>query len=87
MKGMIGMTREKKEIIKKIIEIDEFIEVDTELGCGFSPEGAYSELEQMTYELQKKLAKLSHYNSVEDMMYETKNPYSTYFEEQELPFI
>ena len=80
------MTRQKKEIIKKIMEIDEFIEVDTELGCGFSPAGAYSELEQMTYELQKQLAKLSHYDNVEDMMYETKNPHSKYYKE-ELPFI
>lgn len=80
------MTRQKKEIIKKIMEIDEFIEVDMELGCGFSHEGAYSELEQMTYELQKQLAELSHYDNVEDMMYETKNPHSKYYKE-ELQFI
>lgn len=80
------MTRQKKEIIKKIMEIDKFIEVDTELGCGFYPEGAYSKMEQMSYELLEQLAKLSHYDNVEDMMYETKNPHSKSYKE-ELPFI
>ena len=80
------MTRQKKEIMKKIMEIDKFIEVDMELGCGFYPEGAYSKMEQMSYELLEQLAKLSHYDNVEDMMYETKNPHSKCYKE-ELPFV
>lgn len=31
------MTRQKKEIIKKIDEIEMFIAADEELGCGFAP--------------------------------------------------
>ena len=32
-----AMTRQKKEIIKKIDEIEMFIAADEELGCGFAP--------------------------------------------------
>lgn len=31
------MTRQKKEIIKKIDEIERFIRAEEELGCGFAP--------------------------------------------------
>ena len=35
------MTRQKKELLRAIQQIDEFIDVDTELGCGFSPADAF----------------------------------------------
>ena len=62
------MTRQKKEIIKKIEEIEIFIATDEELGCGFAPAGAYDDLYKKIDGLQEQLAKLQHYGSVEEMM-------------------
>lgn len=66
------MTRQKKEILKKIDEIQNFIAVDEELGCGFAPAGFYDELYERIWKLQEQLAKLSHYESVEEMMADTR---------------
>ncbi len=66
------MTRQKKEIIKKIEAIDNFIEIDRQLGCGFEPEGAYSELEQESDRLFEELAKLSHYKNSYEMMHDER---------------
>ena len=62
------MTRQKKEILNKIWEIEEFISVDEEMGCGFAPAGAYDDLYKKIDGLQEQLAKLQHYDSVEEMM-------------------
>lgn len=62
------MTRQKKEILKKIWEIEEFIATDEELGCGFAPADAYDSEYEKIYELQEQLAKLQHYSSVEEMV-------------------
>ena len=75
------MTRQKKEIIRKIDEAERFIAVDMELGCGFAPADAYREIEEYIYGLQEELARLSHYESVEDMFYDPRGS------AQELPFI
>ena len=66
------MTRQKKELIKKIDEIHEFIEVDSELGCGFAPEGAYDDLYQEADRLYEELAHLRHYADGMEMMYDTR---------------
>ncbi len=66
------MTRQKKEIIKKIDEMQTWIAVDEELGCGFAPPDAYAEMEREIYWLQGELARLQHYASVEDMLYDTR---------------
>lgn len=66
------MTRQKKELIKKIDEMQTWIEVDTELGCGFAPPNAYAGMEREIYRLQGELAQLQHYASVEDMLYDTR---------------
>lgn len=66
------MTREKKEIIKKIEEISFYIEADMELGCGFAPSGAYDEAYKEIDRLYGKLACLRHYNSAEEMMYDDR---------------
>lgn len=58
------MTRQKKEIIKKIDGAMQFIEVDMELGCGFAPADAYRETEEYIYGLQEELAHLSYYETV-----------------------
>ena len=57
------MTRQKKELMKKIAEIENFIRVDRELGCGFAPIDFYDPLYEQIYELQEELAHLSHYDS------------------------
>ena len=66
------MTRQKKEIIRKIDEIENFISADSALGCGFAPADFYQPLEQEAYRLQEELAHLSHYGSVEEMMFDPR---------------
>ena len=66
------MTRQKKEIVKKIDEMERWIAVDEELGCGFAPAGAYDEMYKEIYQLREELARLQHYASVEDMLYDTR---------------
>jgi hypothetical protein len=74
------MTRQKKEIIKRIEEIQTFIAVDEELGCGFAPAGFYDPLYEQIYALEGELARLSHYGSVEEMYMDDRGMRS------ELPF-
>lgn len=62
------MTRQKKELIKKIDEIQEFIEVDTELGCGFAPPDFYQDLYEESDKLYEELAHLRHYKDGMEMM-------------------
>ena len=61
------MTRQKKEIIKRIEEIQTFIAVDEEFGCGFAPAGFYDPLYEQIHELEEQLAQLSGYQSAEEM--------------------
>ena len=69
---MLKMTRQKKEIEKKIDKIQIFIEVDTELGCGFAPPNAYAEMKEEIWRLQEQLAHLRYYNSVEEMLFDDR---------------
>ena len=64
------MTRQKKEIIKKIDEIYTFINADEELGCGFAPAGFYDPLYEQINALEEELAKLRGYSSVNEMIYD-----------------
>ena len=66
------MTRQKKEIIRKIDQIENFITADSALGAGFAPAGFYEPLEEEAYKLNEQLAHLQHYGSVEEMMYDTR---------------
>ncbi|RKI71772.1 hypothetical protein D7V91_00125 [bacterium 1xD42-67] len=66
------MTRQKKEIIKKIDDLEQWIAADEELGCGFAPAGAYDGMYQEIYQLQEELAHLQHYTTLEDMLYDTR---------------
>ena len=66
------MNRQKKELLKKIDELETWIAVDNELGCGFAPPGAYDGMYKEIYRLQEKLAHLRHYKTVEDMMYDER---------------
>ena len=80
------MTRQKKEIMRKIREIEEFIEVDRQLGCGFAPADAYDSLYEEIHKLNCELAKLQHYNSVEEMLYDDRWLQAT-IEKYPLPFM
>ena len=66
------MNREKKELLKKIEQMETRTAVDTELGCGFAPPGAYDKMYEEICALQEKLAHLRHYNTVEDMLYDVR---------------
>ena len=77
------MTRQKKEIIRKIDEIEMFIAADEALGCGFAPTEFYDPLYEQIYGLQEQLARLSHYESVEEMLYDTRGCGQT----DTLPFV
>jgi len=65
------MTRQKKEIIKKIDYILIGMEMDDLMGCGL-PQSICEEREREVYRLQEELAQLQHYASVEDMLYDTR---------------
>ena len=62
------MTRQKREIMRKMNEIREFIEVDMQLGCGFAPANAYDSMEDQIWNLGEELARLSHYDSYLDYL-------------------
>lgn len=66
------MNRQKKELLKKIDELETWITADADLGCGFAPPGAYDGMYKEIYKLQEKLAHLRHYKTVEDMMYDER---------------
>lgn len=76
------MTRQKKELIKQIHAISEFIRVDEELGCGFAPANAYQPLEEEQWSLMEKLARLQKYGSAMEMLNDTRGQ----FEDPNLPF-
>ena len=62
------MTRQKKELIRKIDEIEAFVAADSALGCGFSPAGFYSQLEEEAGRMEEELARLRHYPDAMAMM-------------------
>lgn len=57
------MTRQKKEIVKKINYLIEMIDIDRQLGCGCLPAWAYQETEEQIADLMEELAILSHYEN------------------------
>ena len=63
-----GMTRQKKEIIKRIEELENEIAVDRELSFGCAPSGAYDSIYERLNGLREQLAKLMHFCSYSDMM-------------------
>ena len=72
MKGVFIMTRQKKEIMKKIDEMHTFILADIELGCGHAPAGFYDPIYQQISDLEEELAHLSHYASAMEMMMDSR---------------
>ena len=66
------MTRQKKEILRRIAEIEREIEIDRQLSFGIVPDGAHDRAESIICSLQEQLAKLRHYASYEEMMYDDR---------------
>lgn len=66
------MTRQKKEIRRKMDEIDEFIRVDEHLSCGCAPSGAYDSMYDRIWELGEELARLSHFDSYMDYLLDSR---------------
>ena len=62
------MTRQKKEIRRKMEEIEYEIRVDEALSFGCAPSGAYDSAEQTLWELGEELARLSHFDSYMDYL-------------------
>ena len=67
---MKGTNRQKRELIKRIRELETWIEIDTAMGCGFAPPGAYDEAYKEIDRLQEELAHLMHYKSTSEMFYD-----------------
>ena len=65
------MTRQKKEIIKQVERVQMGMEMDDLMGCGLPP-AVYEAREQEIYGLLEQLARLQHYASVEEMLYDTR---------------
>ncbi len=61
------MTRQKKELLKKIEEIDISIQIDIQLGFGYDPPGAHDSMYDKMDRLRKELAHLRHYESAQEM--------------------
>lgn len=66
------MTRQKKEIIRRINDINREIDIDRQLSFGIIPDGAHDRLYQEISHLENQLAILRHYSSYEEMMYDCR---------------
>lgn len=62
----------KKEIIRKIIDMDKWIVDDMELGCGFAAPVAYADMEEETEQLYEGRAHLRHYKNTSKMFYDER---------------
>lgn len=66
------MTRQKRELLKQIQQMERSIETDIQLGLGYAPPGAFDRVYEEIYRLQEELAHLRHYVSVEEMHLDTR---------------
>ena len=78
------MTRQKKEILKRIDYLNMMVEVDMQLGCGYAPAGAYETTEREVADLYEELAHLRHYPDGNAMMYDERGQLPHYME---IPFL
>lgn len=66
------MNRQKREILKKIEQIEVEIGTDIQLGFGIEPPGAHDRMYEEIYRLQEELAHLRHYSTAEEMFYDPR---------------
>ena len=66
------MTRQKRELLRQIQQMERSIEIDTQMGFGYAPPAAFDRIYEELYKLQEELAHLRHYASVEEMHYDTR---------------
>ena len=66
------MTRQKKELIKKIEDIHFQIWAEEKLGCGFTPAGAFEPYYRKIDKLEEQLAHLRGYRDVMEMYTDTR---------------
>ena len=66
------MTRQKKELIKKIEAVQFEIWAEEKLGCGFTPAGAFAPYYKKIDKYEEELAHLRGYSSVMDMYMDTR---------------
>lgn len=76
------MTRQKKEIMKKIDEIEMEIAVDQQLSFGMAPAEAYDKAYQQIWELNEELARLRHYPDAWQMINDNRG-----YKLEPLPFM
>lgn len=79
------MTRQKREIIKRIDWLSGMMEADMELGCGFAPAGAYESTEREINTLYEQLAHLRHYPDGMAMMMDERGMVP-YYADDSIPF-
>lgn len=66
------MTRQKKELWKKIDHLQDIINAETELGCGFTPADWFEPIYEQMEEIYEELANLSHFSTIERYMYDQR---------------
>ena len=66
------MTREKKEILKKIEAIEMGLAADMALGCGFAPHDAYDKVYREIDSLWDRFARLCGYKDAEEMEHDPR---------------
>lgn len=66
------MTRQKKEILRQIDEIERDIDIDQQLAYGMAPPGAYDSMYQQIDELWDELARLRRYESKEALLFDER---------------
>ena len=66
------MTRQKRELLKRIEQMECSVDVDIQLGFGYAPANAFDRVYEDMYKLQEELARLRHYASVEEMLSDTR---------------
>ena len=59
------MTRQKKELHKKIDQLQAIIQAESELGCGFTPADWFEEIYIEMEKLYEELAHLSHFSTLD----------------------
>ena len=80
------MTREKREILKRIDELQQEMTIDKQLSFGCAPEGAYDFFYEAIDALQEKLAHLCHHDSYVDMVMDPRWLAACRPAMEELPF-